>query len=398
MNKRKVFVIIGANFGDEGKGLVTDFVVSKARNPLVIRYNGGAQAGHTIVTPDGRRHVFSHFGSGTFLGAPTYLGPNFIVNPMAFLHERELLAAQEITPIVYAHRLCRVTTPYDVILNQAREQERGDKPHGSCGFGIFETMQRHKKIPLVFSDLYDDYTVNRRLHEIIGYALGEAEKFDVDKDKTVALLTMSELRLQYLKDCSEMARCHMQPIAETVGRYKDKSWQVVQDWDGDLVFEGAQGLALDMKMGMEFPYLTPSHPGLYGHLSEFLATLFNVELPLEIIYVTRTYLTRHGAGPLLGECKPEEIVKEGVEDKTNLHNKFQGSLRYASLNIEDLEFRIRWDLMSVPDPGVPLNPQIALTCTDHVSEAMVADLIPRLPFKVKYISTGDTRQHVSVLN
>jgi adenylosuccinate synthase len=62
-------VIIGANFGDEGKGLMTDFLAAKSeKNCLVVRFSGGSQAGHTVVTPD-RRHIFHHFGSGSIFGS-----------------------------------------------------------------------------------------------------------------------------------------------------------------------------------------------------------------------------------------------------------------------------------------------------------------------------------------
>ena len=65
----KAYAVIGANYGDEGKGLITDYLCRQVENPLVIRFNGGAQAGHTVTTPEGIRHIFSHFGSGTLAGA-----------------------------------------------------------------------------------------------------------------------------------------------------------------------------------------------------------------------------------------------------------------------------------------------------------------------------------------
>ncbi|NJN48156.1 MAG: adenylosuccinate synthetase [Candidatus Competibacteraceae bacterium] len=67
-------VVIGSGFGDEGKGLATDFYAAHfGKDALVVRFNGGAQAGHTVVTPEGQRHIFSHIGSGSMVGAATYL-------------------------------------------------------------------------------------------------------------------------------------------------------------------------------------------------------------------------------------------------------------------------------------------------------------------------------------
>ena len=81
-------VVIGANFGDEGKGLITDYFCNQATSQdetcIVVMSNGGAQRGHTVVTPDGTRHVFKHFGSGTIAGADTYCIDDFILNPMTF--------------------------------------------------------------------------------------------------------------------------------------------------------------------------------------------------------------------------------------------------------------------------------------------------------------------------
>src|SRR4051812_30640034 len=94
----RVSAVIGANYGDEGKGLVTDYLAEEGEGAVVVRFNGGAQAGHTVVTPEGKRHVFHHFGSGTFRKARTHLSRFFISNPALFRPEFEALADQE--PVV----------------------------------------------------------------------------------------------------------------------------------------------------------------------------------------------------------------------------------------------------------------------------------------------------------
>ena len=141
----KSYAVIGANWGDEGKGLITDYLCRQVENPLVIRYNGGAQAGHTVVTPEGNKHIFSHFGSGTFTGAPTFLSKYFIVNPILFRKEYNSIE-ENITknPIVVVSPDCIITTPFDMMINQAIEEKRNKNRHGSCGYGIFETIHRNK--------------------------------------------------------------------------------------------------------------------------------------------------------------------------------------------------------------------------------------------------------------
>ena len=116
-------VVIGANYGDEGKGLMTDYLVKKHNAEVVVRFNGGAQAGHTVVTPDGQRHVFSHFGSGTLAGARTFLSKHFVANPILFLKEKKVL--EELSPTKKLHNRfmwvdpsVMITTPYDMLINQ----------------------------------------------------------------------------------------------------------------------------------------------------------------------------------------------------------------------------------------------------------------------------------------
>ena len=137
-------VVIGAGFGDEGKGLMTDYFASQAKNNygsgLVVRFNGGSQAAHTVVTPEGKRHVFGHFGSGTLVGLPTYLSSFFAVHPILFREELAKLKVLGLTPKVYVDKECIVTTPFDMLINQIAETVRGENRHGSVGFGVNETV------------------------------------------------------------------------------------------------------------------------------------------------------------------------------------------------------------------------------------------------------------------
>ena len=113
-----------------------------------------------------------------------------------------------------------------------------------------------------------------------------------------------------------------------------------------LIFEGAQGLALDMDNKENFPYLTPSKTGCYNpwrSLEKCGETPFNIEL----CYVTRTYFTRHGAGPFPTECKKEEI-NEQIEDKTNVPNPYQDSIRYGKFDVTAFLNRVKSDEVSFP--------------------------------------------------
>jgi len=124
---KKAFVIIGLGFGDEGKGLVTDYLCHKHPNSLVIRFNGGHQAGHTVVASDGQKHTLSCFGAGTLRGVPTYWSNYCTFSLAYFLEEYEAL---KITPKLFLYKLCPITTHYDVLFNRAIEVSRGASRHG----------------------------------------------------------------------------------------------------------------------------------------------------------------------------------------------------------------------------------------------------------------------------
>jgi adenylosuccinate synthase len=141
--------VIGAAFGDEGKGLLTDHYVSElrahGRRPIVCRFNGGANAGHTVVR-GAKRHVFSHFGAGSLLEAETYLSEFFVANPLLWQKEWRQLVELGVEPVVYLDRQAPLTVPYDIMINQFAEEHRGNHRHGSCGIGIHETVVRNESV------------------------------------------------------------------------------------------------------------------------------------------------------------------------------------------------------------------------------------------------------------
>ncbi|HEX9997461.1 MAG TPA: adenylosuccinate synthetase, partial [Abditibacterium sp.] len=135
-------VIVDLTFGDAGKGSITDALVRRGAN-LVVRYNGGAQAAHTVFDQAGRCHIFHQFGSGTLVeGVEILLSRFMMVNPLA-LHYEELelreIGIPDAAERMFIDARALVTTPYHMIANRLREIARGANRHGSCGLGIGET-------------------------------------------------------------------------------------------------------------------------------------------------------------------------------------------------------------------------------------------------------------------
>ena len=413
------YVIVGANYGDEGKGLMTDYLVRKSGAKLVARFNGGSQAGHTVTT-EGQRHVFGHVGAGTLAGADTYLTSEFIVNPYLFAREMEMLDQKGFQPEVLVRYNARVTTIYDMAINAAIELARGNNRHGSCGLGINETVTR------------DEYALK---HGEPGWMLSAGDiKTGSYRRLTKVLekihtewvpLRLKQLGLQDLPETFHTNTGHILRNADyeahadrlmTAMQQMTLVYGVVTSSDPlPVVFEGAQGLALDADLG-EFPHVTRSITGLPQAIVG--AAVMGIK-ELQPVYATRAYLTRHGAGRLNNEGVT--FTEQFLEDKTNVHNQWQGSFRYAPLDLRQLKYYIQADLQRgyriADDYGIALKDAvIAITCMDQVAstplvifdttgtrrtiraEDLPALVTKELGLKVRYTSWGPTSQTVVQVN
>jgi adenylosuccinate synthase len=346
-------VVIGANFGDEGKGLMTDYLAAKYSRSMVIRFNGGAQAGHTVTTPSGERHVFSHFGSGTFAGASTFLSDFFVHNPLLFFKELSVLNAAGVRPVVYADPKGIITTPYDMMVNQIAERRRGAGRHGSCGVGFNETIQRNldSRFGFTIADLLDMKHVavtvdNIRRHYIPARLeeLGFGDEYQSNRD----IFTDDGIFQNFLNDVQEFHR-----------RIGVATSQEIAALDLPLIFEGAQGLLLD-ENHQWFPHVTRSSTGLKNVIH--LADKMGID-ELSVNYMTRCYLTRHGAGPMPGELN--YLPYRDIVDKTNIPNDWQGSLRFAFLDGDLLKNTIADDLKHATGYMGKVSHRIVVTCMDQ---------------------------------
>lgn len=323
--------VVGLNYGDEGKGLVTDYLASRCTGrTAVVRFNGGAQAGHTVVLPDGTRNVFHSVGSGTFAGADTILSSFFVVNPVLMVRELEELRAKNLGPNkIYIDTNCPVTTPYDVFINQLLETTRGSKRHGSVGVGFGETLQRHENgYELTFNDVITGAYHSKLFRIMNEYLPARLDELDL-KATSLSILQQADLRFsedcRILLDAWEIDSFNPALISGPYAEYDN------------LIFEGAQGLNLD-QYGNDYPYVTRSNTGLKNVDKLYFDWLLTD--PLDIFYVTRSYITRHGAGPLLNESN--YVID--MEDQTNHYHRFQGFLRYAPLDFLRMRQEVAKDI------------------------------------------------------
>lgn len=301
-------IVLGCGYGDEGKGLTVHNLCRPTS--LVVRFSGGQQAGHTVIH-NGIKHIFSNFGSGTFKGCPTFFTEDTCIYPKTISVEWGALTSKGVNPTLYVHPLARVTTPFDVWAG--RIQERRVR-HGSCGLGIGTTMKRNEG-PVKF------YAV-----DLLGPPSFVSNKLRAVRDyygfKETDLV--SEDRARFLTDC--------EAFAEAIG---NRRFQICRFGDlpsySDLVFEGSQGILLDMDHGV-FPNVT------FANTTSKNAWKY-IRGNVEIYYVTRCYHTRHGNGPF--ETSPISLVN--TQEEINVPNDWQGEFRVGEINYGLLRHAISLD-------------------------------------------------------
>lgn len=337
----EIHTVIGANFGDEGKGIITASLSKEsARNCRVINVlsNGGPQRGHTVKLKDGTEHVFKHFGAGTFSGAISYYYKNFLLNPMQFVKEyRQLMESEKSLQLfTVAEKSCRFTTPFDVIYNLLKLESN---PHTSCGMGIWNTILRYQNKWV--SDSISFYEFCKLPLKIQIKHLKTIKTYYLILDKTLKnslgskwsnIWDSENLILNFIDDCKFMAS-HI----TFVDNFKDFS----QEFD-KVIIENGQGLMLSENRVDEDPEnLTPSCTGS-NYIRQFLQENDLRDEFINLHYVTRPYLTRHGGINI--ETKNKKFISTSIqEDTTNEFNEFQGELHYGLLDIEKLDQRIRHD-------------------------------------------------------
>lgn len=354
----KAYIGIGAGFGDEGKGNITDILCSRNPSTINIRFNGGSQAAHTVVTPEGRKHAFHHLGAGTFTGAPTYLGKEFLVNPFTFDKERRSLETEfGIVSTVYVNPECNVTTLWDMYINQAVETMRGKERHGSCGLGINETVHRSKyeEYRITVMDLVSPERLYKKLNKIQNDYVPMRLKYKYHislndlPEKYKALITNEENINMTMFYSFEFTK-----NVQIMGDY------ILNKYDTG-VFEGAQGLMLDQGYERFWPNVTTSNTGIKNVMK--ILNNINFKGDIEIHYISRCYATRHGRGLFPTEVKG--LPYKRIVDRTNVPNEFQESLRFGILDTDLLIEAINRDLQ---DLNLPAKIFPTFTCFDQLQD------------------------------
>ena len=297
MSGHEAIIVADLGFGDAGKGTTIDHLARSRERATIVRFNGGAQAAHNVITPDGKHHTFSQFGSGMFVpGTSTHLSRFMLFDPIELSKEsRKLVAHGCPHPLarVTIARDARVVTPFHRAANRLRERLRGAGAHGTCGLGIGETMADSLANPedtVYAKDLNDpavlaDKFVNIQLRKRTELLEQASALDDPDLEEEIAILTDPMFPLAFAVAVSGFASDLTFVTEEYLASVARK---------GDLLFEGAQGVLLDEWRGF--------HPHTTWSTTTFenpQTLLAEIDYPghVQKLGVLRAYSTRHGAGP-----------------------------------------------------------------------------------------------------
>lgn len=292
----KNVVVLGTQWGDEGKGKVVDLLTEQVS--YVVRYQGGHNAGHTLVI-DGEKTVLHLIPSGILRSKVTcVIGNGVVLSPEALLKEMKMLEDKGV-PVKERLKIseaCPLILPFHIALDAARETARGDKAIGTTGRGIGPAYEdKISRRGLRVGDLFNAQEFALKLKEVMEYhnfMLTEYYKADALDFDTVLkeALSVADLLKSMVVDVTELlenARLNGQPI----------------------MFEGAQGTLLDIDHGT-YPYVTSSNTTVGG-----VATGAGFG-PLHLDYVlgiVKAYTTRVGSGPFPTELDCEVGQHLGVK-------------------------------------------------------------------------------------
>ncbi|MEY4194835.1 MAG: hypothetical protein RLZZ226_1203 [Pseudomonadota bacterium] len=295
----KNVVVIGTQWGDEGKGKLVDLLTEQA--DAVVRFQGGHNAGHTLVI-DGHKTILHLIPSGILRdGVACLIGNGVVLSPSALLQEMAVLenAGLSVRQRITISEACPLILPVHVALDQAREQARGASAIGTTGRGIGPAYEdKVSRRGLRAGDLRNPAVLGERLAALMDY-----HNFVLSGYFNQPTLDYQQVLDETLK-LGESIKPLLGDVAGTLHRYREESRNVL--------FEGAQGAMLDIDQGT-YPYVTSSNTLSGGASSGSGLGLLDFDY---VLGITKAYSTRVGNGPFPTELHDEvgkHLSTVGVE-------------------------------------------------------------------------------------
>ena len=338
INTSKITAIVGAQWGDEGKGKITDFFAGES--DYVVRFHGGNNAGHTVIV-EGNTFKLHLIPSGIIYGGPmSIIGNGVVVDPRVLLEEIEYIKGKGIDPKLMVSDRAHVIMPYHIELDGALSNHQGDLAAGSTRRGIapvYADKMFRNGIRII--DLLEPDVLMEKLTKGYSFAKGIIEKALSKKIES----SIEEIFDSYCSYGERLKPYITDTSVELYNAYKNNK---------SILFEGAQGISLDVDHGI-YPYTTSSNTAA-GHISTGTGVSFR-DIG-RIIGVVKAYLSRVGESPLPSEMHGNEA--EALREKGGEYGTTTGRPR-----------RVGWlDLVQVRQ-AVRVNglTEIALTKLDVLS-------------------------------
>lgn len=288
-------VVVGAQWGDEGKAKITDLLATEA--DLIIRYQGGCNAGHTVVVDD-KTYKFHLIPSGIlYEGKTCFIGAGTVIHPETFVREIQELIAQGIsTTGLKISPLASITLPYHIEVDGYSEKTADKGKIGTTKKGIGPTYtDKIARYGLKIEDLYSAEALSEKLDMILPL-------------KNKQLKEVFGLKTYTKEEITELCRSY----ADIFAPYVAHNWQEIltnaKKQKKTVLFEGAQGIMLDIDYGT-YPFVTSSNPIAGG---AFTGSGYGPSMSDQIIGVSKAYITRVGEGPFVTELT--DSVGEKIRD------------------------------------------------------------------------------------
>jgi len=291
------YTVIGTQWGDEGKGKIVDWLSSKA--DVVVRFQGGNNAGHTIVIDD-KVFKLNLLPSGIIRGKKCIIGNGVVLDPWALIDEIKSLESQGLDinnqNLLIAENVCLIL-PVHKIIDEINELSRGDEIIGTTKKGIgpaYEDKVGRRAIRLC--DLHNKSLLNKKINDLVKFHSPRLNEYNKKIDAAKLLSDLSNLST-YLRKFSS-------PVWKLLNELGEK--------DNFILFEGAQGALLDIDFGT-YPYVTSSNTSS-GQI--FSGSGFGIKKNHRVFGITKAYTTRVGAGPFpteLTDSTGEYLGEKGNE-------------------------------------------------------------------------------------
>lgn len=371
-------IVVGMAFGDEGKGaaIASKCLAAKKNNhsQIVVRFNGGHQAGHSVYLDDKTHHYHSSFASGAILGLPTYISEHCTVYLPSLIEEAlELKKTTGKIPKIYVHPRAMLTLPTDVITDKLH-REKGT--FRTVGVGHGRTKQRHSSMSLPHS--------RANLLLLKGGLKRCQDKFMglLKAYKSVEVVSkVVDEELEFFKSWVDW------PSYIEIADY-----EVLQNYH-QVHFEGAQGTMLDMDYG-EFPYVTHSNTTVKNAF-EILQNLsvLNGSIQVKVYYCTRSYLTRHGDGPF-SNTQQLKLINNQLE--VNVKSEYQGDFRIAPLDVNILNYAFKVNEFEIPVAFRNMvRRNMIISCCDQLEGGFDDSTFEKIDFMHRLTDIHKRHSHIS---